>query len=371
MPPLTVLIKPASGDCNLRCRYCFYKDETDRRETPSYGVMSVQTLEQIVKKAMEYADMQCTIGFQGGEPTLAGLDFFRTYIELVKKYNRKGLEVAHTLQTNGTLLTDEWAAFLKQNNFLVGLSIDGTACIHNQLRTDAAGRGSFDRVWRGMELLKKHEVDFNVLTVATKQSAAHAAEIYDFFVENGLLFHQYIPCLAPLDAEGCGDYAVTAEEYGQFLCDLFDRWYEGQAQGKPVYVRYFENLAGMLLGYPPENCGMCGRCVNQYVVEADGGVYPCDFYVLDDYRLGSLVTDSFDDLNRKEKEIGFIQASLKPEPECLRCELGGLCRGGCRRDRQLSDMQTLGKSCFCAAYRKFLPYAVPRIVELLKKMQGQ
>ena len=368
MPPLTVLSKPASGDCNLRCRYCFYQDETQRRETPSYGVMSVQTLEAIVKKVMEYADGQCTIGFQGGEPTLAGLDFFRAYIDLVKKHNRKGLEVAHTLQTNGTLLTEDWAVFLKQNHFLVGLSIDGTACIHDQLRVDAVGRGSFARVWRGKELLQKHGVDFNVLTVVTQQASAHASDIYEFFVENDLLFHQYIPCLAPLDAEGCGQYAVTAEAYSQFLCELFDRWYEDQLRGTQVYVRYFENLAGMLLGYPPENCGMCGHCVNQYVVEADGGVYPCDFYVLDRYRLGNLTTDSFEDLNRSAQQSGFIQDSLKVEPECLQCNLSGLCRGGCRRDRQRADMQTLGKSCFCAAYKKFLPYAVPRLMELLRHL---
>lgn len=371
MPPLTVLIKPASGECNLRCRYCFYQDETSRRETPSYGVMSLQTLEQVVKKAMDYADVQCTIGFQGGEPMLAGLDFYRSYIELVKKYNRKGIPVSHTIQTNGTLLTDAWASFLKQNHFLVGISIDGTAAIHDRLRVDAAGRGSFERVWRGMELLRRHEADFNVLTVVTQQSAGHAADIYDYFVENGLLYQQYIPCLAPLDAEGCGTFAISAEQYGQFLCDLFDRWYDSHIHGTPVYIRYFENLAGMLLGYPPENCGMCGRCVNQYVVEADGGVYPCDFYVLDANRLGSLVTDSFDDLNQRENAIGFIRASLRAEPECLQCSLSGLCRGGCRRDRQRADMQTLGKSCFCAAYKKFLPYAVPRIMELLNRLQSR
>lgn len=370
MPPVTMLIKPASGSCNLRCGYCFYHDETARRETACFGLMSPQTLENVVRKAMGEAEGFCTFTFQGGEPMLAGLEFFRTYIALTRKYARPGLQVSHAIQTNGTLIDGDWARFFAENHFLVGLSLDGPAQIHDRLRMDAGGNGSFDLVWRAKGLLEESQVDFNVLTVVTKESARRVDRIYKFFVESGLWFQQYIPCLAPLDGEGKGEHALSAEEYGGFLCRLFDLWYADFIKGRKIYIRYFENLAGMLMGFPPENCGMCGHCVNQYVVEADGGVYPCDFYVLDEYRLGNLNQDGFQRLNRRERETGFIAASMEREPECVQCPYYALCRGGCRRDRQRADMKTLGKSCYCEAYRRFFPYAVPRLRQLVRMVRG-
>lgn len=369
MPPLTVLIKPASGDCDLRCRYCFYRDETERRETKSFGRMTEATLENVVRRSLAYAEYSCSFCFQGGEPTLVGLDFFRSYIALTRKYAKQGVQISHAIQTNGMLLTAEWAEFFRENHFLVGLSLDGPEHIHNQGRVTASGNGSFDRVWQAKKLLEDHQVDFNILTVVTQQSAKHVEEIYRFFVDNDLLFQQYIPCLAPLDAEGKGAFALSAEEYGTFLCRLFDMWYTDMTSGKPVYIRYFENLAGMLMGYPPENCGMCGKCVNQYVVEADGSVYPCDFYVLDQYYLGNFNQNGIAAINRREQEVRFVSSSAAQEPECLNCDYYPLCRGGCRRDRQQADMATLGKSCYCRAYQTFFPYAIPRLVSLIQKLK--
>ncbi len=370
MPPVTMLIKPASGSCNLRCGYCFYHDEASRRETACFGLMSPETLENVVRKAMGEAQGLCAFTFQGGEPTLAGLEFFRTYIALTKKYARPGLRVSHAIQTNGTLIDEAWARFFAENRFLVGLSIDGPGPLHDRYRTGPGGTGSFERVWRAKGLLEKYQADFNVLTVVTKANARQVSRIYKFFVENGLWYQQYIPCLAPLDGEGRGEYAVSAEDYGAFLCRLFDLWYADFIKGRKIYIRYFENLAGMLMGYPPENCGMCGRCVNQYVVEADGGIYPCDFYVLDEYYLGNLNRDGFRDLDRREGELGFIASSTRQEAECLQCQYYDLCRGGCRRDRQRADMKALGKSCFCDAYRRFFPYALPRLWELVRRVRG-
>ena len=368
MPPMTVLIKPASSDCNLRCSYCFYRDEAERREHFSFGRMSEQTLENIVKKVMQYAEGSCTIGFQGGEPTLAGLEFYKHYIALVQKYSRRDLQVFHSIQTNGVLLIEEWAKFFHDNHFLVGLSLDGPACCNDQVRRTPAGRGSFDMVWKAKEILEKYQVDFNILTVVTKKSAEHVEEIYRFFTDNNLWYQQYIPCMAPLDAEGSGEYALSGAAYGRFLKRLFDLWYEDQLRGNAVYIRYFDNLSGMLMGYPPENCGLCGRCVNQFVVEANGNVYPCDFYVLDQYCLGNFNQNSIDQMNAREQEIGFVSASLQQETECLQCQFYPLCRGGCRRDRQRSDMTSLGKSCHCEAYRMFFPYMIPRMLELIQRM---
>jgi len=365
-----MLIKPASGSCNLRCGYCFYHDETSRRETACFGLMSPETLENVVKKAMREAEGLCAFTFQGGEPMLAGLEFFQTYISLTKKYARPGLRVSHAIQTNGTLINDDWARFFAGNRFLVGLSMDGPAPLHDRHRTGPGGAGSFDQVWRAKGLLEKHQADFNILTVVTKANAKQVSRIYKFFVENGLWYQQYIPCLAPLDGEGKGEYALSAEDYGTFLCRLFDLWYADFIKGRKIYIRYFENLAGMLMGYPPENCGLCGHCVNQYVVEADGGIYPCDYYVLDEYFLGNLNRDGFRDLDRREAELGFIASSARQEPECVQCRYYDLCRGGCRRDRQQADMKTLGKSCFCDAYRQFFPYALPRLWQLVQQVRG-
>jgi len=361
-----MLIKPASGSCNLRCGYCFYHDEASRRETACFGLMSTETLENVVKKAMAEAEKFCAFTFQGGEPILAGLEFFRTYIALTRKYARPGLQVSHAIQTNGTLIDDDWAQFFAENRFLVGLSMDGPAPLHNRSRVNADGLGSFDRVWRAKGLLEKHGVEFNILTVVTQANAKQVSRVYKFFVENGLWYQQYIPCLSPLGEEG----GLSAEDYGTFLCRLFDLWYADFIKGRKIYIRYFENLAGMLMGYQAENCGLCGHCTNQYVVEADGGVYPCDFYVLDEYYLGNLNRDGFRDLDRREKEIGFIAFSTRQETECVQCQYYALCRGGCRRDRQRADMNTLGKSCFCEAYRQFFPYAVPRLWELVRQVRG-
>ncbi len=358
--PLNLLIKPASGNCNLRCRYCFYHDEQQKRDVSSFGMMSAETLEAIIKKALAHARGSCSFGFQGGEPTLAGLDFFRRAVALQKQYNTNGLTVHNAIQTNGTLLSDEWAAFFAENGFLVGLSLDGDARLHNLYRRDADGRETFGRVWGAAKLLEKHKADFNVLTVVTAQTARRIADIYAFFMRSGLYYQQYIPCLDPLgEARGQEKYSLTPALYGQFLKKLFDAWYRDRAAGRFVYIRYFENLAGMLRGIPPESCGLSGVCSMQYAFEADGGVYPCDFYMLDAYRLGNICTDDFPAIDQRRADIGFVRASLRLPETCRRCRFASLCRGGCMRDRDET-----GRNAFCEAYQSFFAYALPRLSEL-------
>ena len=192
MATLSVMMKPASGSCDLRCRYCFYADESRNRETENYGQMSEQTLEQVVKKTLQYATDGCTFGFQGGEPTLRGLEFFRRFVALEKKHNHRGVPVERAIQTNGIHLTQEWATFFRRNHFLVGLSLDGGEAIHDRNRVDAGGQGTFRRVMNAVELLRSNEVDFNILCVVTEQNAPHIEEIYRFFMEQGLVYQQYI-----------------------------------------------------------------------------------------------------------------------------------------------------------------------------------
>lgn len=365
MQHVSLLIKPASGSCNMRCRYCFYEDETQNRETACYGLMSLQMLEALVRRAFESATRSCAFMFQGGEPTLIGLPFYEALITLVEKYNVHRLPVHYALQTNGYLLDAQWAAFFRQHNFLIGLSLDGVKQVHDSYRLDAAHRGTWQRTMRAAQLLAQHGVEFNTLTVVTSGVARSIGKIYGFFMRNNLTYQQYIPCLDPLGEERGGhDYSLTPELYGSFLKTLFDCWYQDRRRGVFVYNRYFENLAGLLLGRQPESCGLSGRCTNQLVVEADGSVYPCDFYVLDRYRLGNLRENSLEEIDRQFARCGFLEPSLAVAERCKSCEWAFLCHGGCRRDREPALGGELGLSYFCESYREFFPYMLPRLREL-------
>lgn len=367
MPPLSIMLKPASGLCNLRCKYCFYADEAANRETASYGMMSEDTLEQILKRTLAFAEGSCAIVFQGGEPTLAGLDFFRRAIELEKRWNIHQVPIHHSIQTNGTLLDRDWAAFFKEHNFLVGLSLDGNRRVHDANRLDAKGEGTFSQVTRAMELLKEFNVEFNVLTVVTRQTVPQIKQIYQFFARAGVEYQQYIPCLDPLEEEpGRQSYSLDEALYLKFLKDLFDCWYPEAKQGKLRYVRYFVGLMNLLAGNPPGVCEMNGVCSRQYVVEADGSVYPCDFYMLDQWRLGNLTTDSFEQLENKRTELAFIEGSRVYPQQCRSCKWAALCRGGCRRDRLVGENGKLGPNRYCSAFQEFFAYAAPRLMELVR-----
>lgn len=371
MPPICVMIKPASGACNMRCKYCFYKDVADNRAQSCYGMMQGETLENTIRKALDFADHQCTIVFQGGEPTLVGLDFYKQVVCLQKQYNRKGLVVQNAIQTNGLLLDDDWAAFLAENHFLVGLSVDGGKDTHDAFRVDTQGKGTHNRVMHAVTLLRKHKVEFNILTVVNARTARYINSAYAFFKKNGLQHLQFIPCLDPFGAEqGAEDFSLTTEHYGDFLCTLFDLWYRDYQQGNYVYIRFFENLVGMLLGYPPEACGMLGFCTVQYVVEADGGVFPCDFYVLDEYKLGNLNTDSFAQLDAVRVQNEFIANSKDVYEDCAACPYFNLCRGGCKRNRIPLPNGSYGANVFCAAYRRFFAHAGARLQELARTVRA-
>lgn len=369
MPSLSLLIKPSSGGCNIRCKYCFYHDEQLNRETFSYGFMSEETLEILIKKALEYATIHCSFGFQGGEPTLRGLDFYRRVVELQKKYNVHHAEIANAIQTNGLLIDDEWAQFLHENRFLVGLSLDGIKDVHDQNRLDPEGKGTFNRVLQAAQKLTAHQVDFNLLTVVTNRTADAITKIYNFYRRSNLLYQQYIPCLDPLEEErGSSPYSLTPEKYAKFLKTLFDLWYRDVTAGRFIYIRYFENLLGMLMGRRPESCGMSGQCAIQNVVEADGSVYPCDFYCLDQWKLGNIRTDSFESMAKCEAAQRFLMEGTLGREQCRECEYAPICRGGCRRDREpLGE----GGNYFCEAYKGFFAYALPRLQGMARTIQRQ
>ena len=366
MPALSLLIKPASGNCNMRCRYCFYADELDNREIRSYGKMSVDTMHTIVEKAMEYGDYECTIAFQGGEPTLAGLDFYRDLVAYVTAHeNPKKLKIHYALQTNGYLINEEWAAFLGENHFLVGVSLDGLKEIHDRYRLDAAGKGTYQRVISAIRLLEKHQVEYNILTEVTAATARNGQKIYNYFKKNHFGYQQYIECLDPIGEEpGQHEYSLTPEKYGEFLKSMFDAWYLDMRSGTYVYNRYFENLMMIMAGQQPESCNMRGVCGKQWVFEADGSVYPCDFYALDQWRLGNIQENSFEEMDEKRDGLGFIQWSMRQQEDCQKCRWFGLCRNGCRRNREPVTAEHTNRNYFCKSYQMFFEYAYPRLEEI-------
>lgn len=354
--------------CNMRCRYCFYADETQKRQTSNYGLMSRQTLSAVLEHALEAVTGDCTLAFQGGEPTLAGLDFFRFAVETAKEKNRNHVRLHFALQTNGLLIDDDWAAFFAENHFLIGVSLDGTKEVHDCNRIDAAGKGTFGRVVHAIELLEQHGVDYNILTVITRNTVRNYRSIHAFFKKKGFRYQQFIPCLDPLEEERGGEnWSLTPELFEKYLKQSFDLWYQEAMAGDKQYHRYFDNLLCMLNGQHPEACGMAGRCSMQYVVEADGSTYPCDFYMLDAYRIGNLTVDTIEQVDARRKEIGFIEQSLPLAEECRTCQWFPLCRGGCRRDRDYFE-KGIGLNYFCSAYREFFAYAYPRLVQLYRRL---
>lgn len=367
-PSIHIMLKPASGLCNLRCKYCFYTDETQKREVENYGLMSRETLYNILKKTFAEVTKQITIAFQGGEPMLAGIAFFQDMTAMVQELNVNNCKIEYALQTNGTFLTDEWCIFFAQYHFLIGVSLDGTKELHDRNRVDSTGKGTYNQVMQGIELLKKYKVDFNILTVLTSELCRNFKKVYHFYSRNGFEFQQYIPCLDPLEEERGGHpWSLTSARFEQYLKASFDCWYQDAMSGKKKYHRYFDNLLLILNRQYPEACGMGGRCGMQYVIEADGSVYPCDFYMLDKWRLGNLNTDDYEMLDKKRKELGFIEESIVPDKECINCKWRILCRGGCRRDRDYFE-KGLQKNYYCEAYKSFFEYAFPKLQRVYEKI---
>lgn len=364
MPALNIMIKPASGLCNLRCRYCFYRDVARNRDVDSYGIMTPETLEAVIREIFAYANTECTIAWQGGEPTLAGLDFFRHYIALEEKYNVRKIPVHRVIQTNGYVLDEEWAVFLAEHKFLTGLSLDGVRNSHDRNRVTPEGEGSFSKVFAAAKLLERHGVDFNILTVVNPETVSRIRQIYAFYGRQGFSYQQYIACLDPLgEVPGGQSWSLTPELYGKFLIDLFELWYQDCLRGRAPYIRQFDNYIAILRGYQPESCEQRGVCGLQTVVEADGSVYPCDFYVMDDYRLGNLRQDSLAELAVHPLRRQFFERSVPLAEGCDRCPYRLLCRGGCFRHRLTEEG---GTNRFCAAYRMFFDRCLPRLQQLAR-----
>ena len=366
MAQLSFLIKPASALCNQRCRYCFYEDEAAHRAVKNRGMMSEETAGRLIRAACAEAGRggELLFAFQGGEPTLAGLPFFRRFVELVNGSAAPGTRVSYSIQTNGSLLDAEWAAFLAENRFLVGLSLDGSREMHDLNRVDAEGKGTWGRTVKALRLLQKSGVEVNLLCVVTGQLARRPQQMYNSLKRLGVRYLQFIPCLDPIgNARGSAAYSLRAEEYGAFLCRLFDLWYEDWKRGEYVSVRLFDDYVHILCGEPVSACSASGRCGSYLVAESDGSLYPCDFYALDEWRLGDLRDGrSLKAIAECETARRFLAGSEERPNACRACRWFFLCRGGCRRDWCERDGETVNG--FCESFRRFFPHSIDRLREI-------
>ena len=364
MPPVHVLIKPASSACNMACQYCFYRDVSDHREHHFEGMLTLESMEKTIAAAMEFAEGSCTFGFQGGEPTLRGLDFYRQVIQIQKKLCKPGVRILNTIQTNGLCIDEEWAKFLADNHFLVGLSVDGPPKFHDLNRIDRHGSGTAERVLNTARLFDKYHVEYNILCVVTGKNAQNIGDIYRFYKKNNFEYLQFIPCLEPMDqVRGKESYHLSVDDYGEFLIHIFDLWFEDLKKGHYTSIRHIDNWIGILLGQRPEACSMNGRCSIQFVVEGDGSVYPCDFYVTDEWKMGNVNSDTFAQMLRGPKAQSFIAASIPLPDECRSCPILQLCRNGCRRDRLMKEQGHLGKTYYCKAHLRFFTARQKQILQ--------
>ena len=360
MKQITLLIKPASSLCNLRCRYCFYEDEASNRAQKSMGVMSGETAHTLLEEVFRAAEPGGAVRFtfQGGEPALAGLDFFRAFVEQARELCPRGVRTDFSLQTNGILLDEPWADFLAREKFLVGLSVDGFKDLHNLHRVDARGGGTWNGALRALALLQKRRVEVNALCVVTGMCARSPDRAYRQLKKLGFQFIQFIACLDPLGAErGEMPYSLTPEAYGKFLCRVFDLWYQDWERGQYHSVRLFDDYVHLLLGDGASACASCGRCGTYFVVEADGSVYPCDFFALDQWRMGRL-----GELAASPQAQAFLRWGQEKPAECAACRWGPLCGGGCKRDWYGEAPHNY----YCSSFQTLLDYAMPRLLQMAR-----
>jgi len=365
----SVLVKPVSADCNLECGYCFYHGRpTDPYRGSERHLMSPEVLTAFLRQYMPLAGPNPSFGWQGGEPTLAGLDFFRQVVGLQQRFGVSGQVVGNGLQTNGLLIDREWARFLAQYNFLVGVSLDGPQEIHDRYRYHAAGHGSWQRVMEAVELLRQYEVAFNILTVVNRLTAQGPAEIYGFFREQGFNFLQFIPCVERDPESGeMAPFSVTPQQYGDFLCELFDLWWNG---GEPeASVRTFENVLAAYLGQGGELCEHRERCGSYVVIEYNGDVYPCDFFVAEEWRLGNLLQTPVAQLVKSARAEEFSRIKAGPYAECEACSWDFICHHGCPRFRLGSDGRFGQHHYLCPALKPFYAHADGRFRELAARIR--
>lgn len=372
--PLYVMAKPVGAACNLACDYCYYLEKANLyRQDASKSVMSDELLERFIKEYLNSQTMpQVMFTWHGGEPLMRSVGFYKKAMALQRRYAR-GCTVDNVIQTNGTLLNDEWCEFFKGNNWLVGVSIDGPQEFHDEYRRDRIGRPSFVKVMRGIKLLKKHRVEWNAMAVVNDYNADYPVEFYNFFKQAGARYIQFTPIVerifhhadgrhlsTPLqEGEQPAEFSVTPEQWGDFLCKLFDEWVKKDVG--EYFIQIFDSTLANWCGEQPGVCSMARTCGHAGVIEFNGDVYSCDHFVFPEFKLGNIYEKTLVEMMYSDRQIAFGLNKEKLLPtQCRECEFLFACNGGCPKDRfAVTASGEPGLNYLCKGYYKFFKHVAP------------
>lgn len=353
----SILIKPTGSFCNLQCEYCFYLDKHNLYQgPPSMHRMNDDVLEKLIRNMFSCSDAPI-FTWHGGEPTIMGLDFFRKVVALQKKFCGAKKKYGNALQTHGLLLNEEWADFLRQENFLVGISLDGPEMIHDYYRKDRQGQGTFQRAFKNAKMLLDKNVEVNILATVNHHSVNYPSLIYDFFVENGFTFMQFMPVVERdhTNPEVAASYSVNTLKYGHFLNQLFNRWFndiDWKLLKQKTSIRLFDTLLQIYVGMPANHCAHSKTCASYLVVEHNGDLFSCDYLVSKETYLGNLRETTLQQAFQSPANINFGNQKLDYGVECQRCKWLRLCYGGCIKDR-IRDPRDMNHNHFCESYKFF------------------
>ena len=362
------MAKPVCGLCNLDCKYCYYTSKP--REL--YGevkkfMMTDEVLENYTRQYLAALPARCEFGWQGGEPMLAGVDFFAKAIELQRRHAKDGQVVTNGLQTNGTLLDEQWCEFLAANRFLVGISIDGPAQWHDHFRRDHAVRGTFHRAWAGLELLRKHGAELNVLVTLNSVNAPHAGDVYRYFVNRGVQYLQFIPILER-DADGkIADFSCSGEQFGRFMLEVFEIW-AARDVGR-ISERFIDNCLHQILYGQAAICCYAERCANAYVLEFNGDLYACDHFVFAEWKVGNIMDRALAELVGDPKLDDFAEMKTKLPAACRDCEFLEFCHAGCPKHHIPTGRDPARVNHFCEGYKMFFREALGELKSIAERIR--
>jgi uncharacterized protein len=333
--------------------------------------MSEEILECLVKSYLGPRFPLSSFTWQGGEPMLMGLDFYKKVVQLQQQYGASGQFVSNALQTNGILLDNAWCEFLADYKFLVGISLDGPKEFHDYYRRDRTGNGTYDRVLEGIECCRRHGVNFNILVLLNDRNVNHPDLLFDFFTSRDMLYLQFIPCVEqnPVDPTQPASYSISPEQYGRFLCRLFDRWRDGWT--RKLSVRIFDSMLSYLLGRPHTECTFGRQCDDYIVIEHNGDAFCCDFYVTSETRLGNILESPIEQLAASPVKQAFSRKKKDIANKCLVCRYLDICRGGCPKDRAMLTGTHKKPSYFCEGYKMFFDHALGHLRVLAAEVQKQ
>lgn len=369
MKPFSLLVKPASADCNLRCQYCFYLDHAALYPDSRVHRMDDDTLERMISSFMAVPMPQHAFGWQGGEPTLMGVEFFRRATQLQQQHGREGAVVANGLQTNATLITDEFARHLAEYRFLVGVSLDGPAEIHDHYRLAINGTGSHADVLRGIGRLQEQGVEFNILVLVNDHNVTQARRVYEYLGERGYFFQQYIPCVEFGPDAAQLPFTITGRQWGDFLCELYDTWIAHDT--RKVSIRLFDSIIAYLVDGARTVCNMGHNCCQYFVVEHNGDIYPCDFFVESDLRIGNIADMSWQEAADSGVYRNFGARKAAWNEACDTCPHLTICAGECLKHRMYGGNAPRNLSWLCAGWKQFYDHAMPGMRRLAEEVKAE